>query len=228
MNAHENVSVEEQKALAVVCIWEGTSRAADFFALNKMLYHLVARCCEASAQKKSKLNIFIKEEGNRKIPCLAFNVERHKTSHFQDILVFSHKSTFLQCLYFSLAYKLVMDSGDFDYFFPDYADRLGKDESNKIDSRTGNLFSDYYKILTSLSQKYDEPVLIHDEEMSKCCIIIQFFFIYKCCIIKQFFHFDCCILMHLFSFDCTRHTIESRKDLPFHGKKNRCQQISRF
>ena len=179
VNAHENVPVEEQKALAVVCLWEGTSKAADFFALNKMLYHLVARCCEASAQKKSKLNLFIKEEDNRKIPCLAFNVERHKTSHFQDILVFCHKSSFLQCLYFSLAYKLVMDSGVYDYLFPDYADRLGKKDSNKIDSRTGGLFSEYYKTLTSISQKYDEPVLIHDEEMSKCCIVIQYFFMRK-------------------------------------------------
>ena len=72
-----------------------------------------------------------------------------------------------------------MDSGVYDYLFPDYADRLGKKDSNKIDSRTGGLFSEYYKTLTSISQKYDEPVLIHDEEMSKCCIVIQYFFMRK-------------------------------------------------
>ena len=67
---------------------------------------------------------------------------------------------------------MVMDSGKDDHLFPEYADRLGKDSSNKIDSRTGGVFSEYYKTLTSISQKYDEPVLMHDEEMSKCCTII--------------------------------------------------------
>ena len=62
-----------------------------------------------------------------------------------------------------------------------FNDRLGKDSSNKIDSRTGELFREYYKTLTSISQKYDEPVLIHDEEMSKCCTIIQY-----SCVLEQY------------------------------------------
>ena len=51
VNAQENPASEEQETLAAVCDWENNVKEANFFALNKMFYHLVARCCEASAQK---------------------------------------------------------------------------------------------------------------------------------------------------------------------------------
>ena len=52
INAQENPTTKEQETLAAVCFWEKNVKGANFFALNKMHYHLVARCCEASAQKK--------------------------------------------------------------------------------------------------------------------------------------------------------------------------------
>ena len=143
-------------------------KGANFFALNKMLYHLVARCCEASAQIKSQLKVKILHESNIDIPCLAFFVDRHKTSTTQHIQVFPHKKSFLMCLHFALAYKLVLDNGEDDFLFPDYAKRLKYDNTNKIDSKTSNIFSDYYQNLVSVSKKYDQQI-DHFEEFDSGC-----------------------------------------------------------
>ena len=141
MNAHSSATDQELEVLSVVCIWDGTPRSADFFALNKMLFHLVARCCEASCQKKSLIKIMNKNEGVLKYPVLCFHVERHKTSSSQNIQVFPHKTFPLMCLYFSLAYKLVLDNVEDDHLFPEYAKKLGSDDSNKIDSKTAAFFN---------------------------------------------------------------------------------------
>ena len=44
VNAQRNPS-------AAVCVWENNVKGANFFAFNKMVYQLVARCSEASAKK---------------------------------------------------------------------------------------------------------------------------------------------------------------------------------
>ena len=41
VNSHDNATEKDQELLSVVCIWDGTHKSADFFAMNKMLYHLV-------------------------------------------------------------------------------------------------------------------------------------------------------------------------------------------
>ena len=53
-NAQDNPTTEEQEILAALCVWENNMKGADFFALNKMFYHLVAHCCEVSAQKNHR------------------------------------------------------------------------------------------------------------------------------------------------------------------------------
>ena len=163
VNAHDKASEKELKALAVACIWEGSPKSAAFFSLNKMLYHLVARCCEAAQQRKSTLKVVTKEEGNLVYSCLCFHVDRHKTSSSQDLQVYSHKSSYLMCVYFALAYQLVIGQGENDYLFPEYASKLGSNHSNKIDSKTSTLFNEYYKILAQFSTQYDQH-LIEDAE----------------------------------------------------------------
>ena len=44
------------------------------------------------------------------------------------------------CLHFTLAHKLVVDNGEEDYLFPVYAKRLKYNNTNKIDSKTSNIF----------------------------------------------------------------------------------------
>ena len=167
MNAHSSATDQELEVLSVVCIWDGTPRSADFFALNKMLFHLVARCCEASCQKKSLIKIMNKNEGVLKYPVLCFHVERHKTSSSQNIQVFPHKTSPLMCLYFSLAYKLVLDNGEDDHLFPEYAKKLGSDDSSKIDSKTAAFFNEYYKYISSCSKKYQQEVLLGEDEKNE-------------------------------------------------------------
>ena len=156
VNSHDNASENEQKLLSLACIFDGTPKSALFFCMNKMLFHLVARCCEAAQQKKSSLKVINRTEGNMTYPCICFHVERHKTATMQDMQVFTHKSSYLMCLYFSLAYQMVLDEGDDDSLFPEFATKLGNDGDNKIDSKTSNLFNDYYKQLVVLSNKFNE------------------------------------------------------------------------
>ena len=93
-------------------------------------------------------------------PTLIFHasfVDRHKISTIQHIQEFPHKKSFLMCLFFTLAHKLVLDNGKENYLFPDYAKRSKYDDNaNIIDSKTSNIFSDYYQNLVSVSKKYDQ------------------------------------------------------------------------
>ena len=69
VNTQENPTSDKQDILATVCEWENNVKGANFFALHKMLYHLVAHCFEASAQKMSQLEVKILHESNIDIPC---------------------------------------------------------------------------------------------------------------------------------------------------------------
>ena len=138
VKAHDLATEQEQELLAVACLWERTYKCADFFAMNKMLYHLVARCCEAAQQKS---------EGFRTYKCLRVPVDRHKTSTKQRLQIFPHKTSCLMCFYFSLAYKRVLDNGKSDYHFPEFAKKLGNSSENKIDSKASGLFNEYLKYI---------------------------------------------------------------------------------
>ena len=164
VNSHEAASTEELELLSISCIWQGSSKMADFFALNRALYHLVARCCEGSSLKKSMLAVKEIKEGVTTYNCLNFTVDRNKTEKYQDLVVYSHRDSFLQCLYFALAYKLIMDNGEQDELFPRFYSHIKKEESStKIDSSTSRVFSEYYNDLASLSETFDVSFGDEDE-----------------------------------------------------------------
>lgn len=135
-------------------MWDGSSRMSDFFALNKLLYHCVARCCEASALKKSTLQVKEIHEELTSYKCLSVPVDRTKTGTYQDLVLYSHKDSFLHCAYFGLAYKLVMDNGLDDELFPQFFGLLTQSDTNKVDSRASKLYSKYLEELAVISSKY--------------------------------------------------------------------------
>ena len=113
-------------------------------------------------------------------PTLIFHasfVDRHKISTIQHIQEFPHKKSFLMCLFFTLAHKLVLDNGKENYLFPDYAKRLKYDNTNKIDSETSNIFSDNCQNLVSLSKKYDHQIDFFEEIDSGCKFQKSYFII---------------------------------------------------
>ena len=136
---------------------------ADFFALNKLLYHCVARCCEASALKKSTLHVKEVHEELLTYNCLSVPVDRTKTGTYQDLVLYTHKDSFLHCAYFSLAYKLVMDNGLDDELFPQFYGLLSQADTQKVDSRASKLYGRYLEELGVIASKY-EPEYIDDEE----------------------------------------------------------------
>ena len=147
------------------CIWSGSSDMADFFSFNKFLFHLVARCCEASAMKKSTLAI--KEVYDELVTynCLMVPVERNKTQTRQELIVYSHKCGYKLCAYFGLAYKLVLDDGQTDELFPRFYSSLKKVESIQIESNTSAVFSKYYANLVKLANDFN-PEFDNDDSKS--------------------------------------------------------------
>ena len=140
---------KEHKLLAVACMWANDKKFANFFLLNKVLYHLVARCCEGAQQRKSTISIAYNEEEYVTYPVVSFDVERYKTHTTQKLQVFPHRSSFLMDIYFAMAYYLVLDNGEDDAFFPAFYGKISKSGSNKIDSKTSNMFNEYYKVRLS-------------------------------------------------------------------------------
>ena len=48
VNGQDMADDEEVESLACLCIWHGTEKGISFFAFNKLMYHLIARCCESA------------------------------------------------------------------------------------------------------------------------------------------------------------------------------------
>ena len=126
-----------------------------FFAFNKFLFHLVARCCEASALKKSALVVKDVNDGLVTYNCLSVPVERYKTQTRQELVVYTHKTSYKLCAYFGLAYKLVLDNGQSDELFPKFYSSLKKEDTIKIESNASGVFSKYYAELVKLANDFN-------------------------------------------------------------------------
>jgi len=136
---------------------------ADFFALNKLLFHCVARCCEASALKKSTIDIKEIHEELVTYNCINLPVDRTKTGTYQDLVLYAHKDNFLHCAYFGLAYKLVLDNGLEDALFPQFFGLLTEADTTKVDSRSSKLYSKYLDELGVVAAEYD-PEYFEDDD----------------------------------------------------------------
>ena len=109
---------------------------ADFFALNKLLFHCVARCCEASALKRSTTYIKAIHEDFVTYNCINVPVDHTKTGTYQALVLYSHKDSCLHGAYFALAYKLVLDNDLEDALFPQFFGLLTEADTTKVDSRS--------------------------------------------------------------------------------------------
>ena len=56
-------TLDEVKTLAVICLWADTTEGVSLFCLNKLLFHLGARCCKAADQWEKKTYILCGTRG---------------------------------------------------------------------------------------------------------------------------------------------------------------------
>ena len=167
VNSHESATIKEIELLSLCCILEGSTKFADFFALNRSLYHLVARCCEASAMKKSTLTVKQVYDDLVTYNCIMVPVERNKTQTRQELIVYSHKCSYKLCAYFGLAYKLALDNGYEDALFPKFYKSLKKEESIQIESNASAVFSKYYSELVALANNFNTDFDAEEETEEK-------------------------------------------------------------
>ena len=57
VNSQDMADDDEVKTLATLCLWQGNERGVSFFAFNKLMYHLIARCSETAAFWKNDLSV---------------------------------------------------------------------------------------------------------------------------------------------------------------------------
>lgn len=167
VNTHGAATHKELEMLSMCCIWSGTSEMADFFSFNKFLFHLVARCCEASAMKKSTLTVKQVYDDLVTYNCIMVPVERNKTQTRQELIVYSHKCSYKLCAYFGLAYKLALDNGYEDALFPKFYKSLKKEESIQIESNASAVFSKYYSELVALANNFNTDFDAEEETEEK-------------------------------------------------------------
>ena len=60
VNGQDMQDDEEVESLAFLCIWHGTDKGISFFAFNKLIYHLIAKCCESAGQWKNEISVIKK------------------------------------------------------------------------------------------------------------------------------------------------------------------------
>ena len=148
-NTIEAASNQDVEALASLCIWQGTERGISFLTLNKILYHLVARCCEGAGLWKQHVTVVKKKMKNGTNNVLCFLVNRHKNNNIQNPCVYCHIDSLLWDVYFSLGIHLMIQTSPNGHIFPDFFNKLGKvaenSDKDSNDSKSSALWNRYYK-----------------------------------------------------------------------------------
>ena len=66
---------------------------------------------------------------------IAKTMECFKTENFQSVQIYPHRDEMLFCYYWSLVYWLVMSGDSTEYMFPDFAKKIIRSETSKVDSK---------------------------------------------------------------------------------------------
>ena len=94
INGQDMADDEEVNSLASLCIWHGSERGIAFFAFNKMMYHLITRCCESAGIWKKEIKVVKKSSRLLINSILEFDLTQTKTKTNQQSVVYPHKNNF--------------------------------------------------------------------------------------------------------------------------------------
>ena len=115
----------------------------------------MARSCEGAGQWKKDISVAVRSgEANAEYDILRFKLDRNKTNTVQYPLVYAHKNNFLWDAYFGLAIHLAVDTSKSNKLFSDFYDKLGKTDSNKIESKVSKVWSHFFQELKSIMETY--------------------------------------------------------------------------
>ena len=157
-NGADMASNEEIEALAIICFWLASERGITFFAFNKMMYHLCAKCCKGAYQSKCDIKVIDYPQQNMKNDILQFRLDRHKTNVLQNPIIFAHKDNMLWDAYFSIAIHLILESNPTEKLFPDFWEKTfssKKDgKKDKFEVKSSQLWKHYFREISSLSRAF--------------------------------------------------------------------------
>ena len=158
INGQDMADEQEVISLASLCLWHGSERGIAFFAFNKMMYHLVTRCCESAGLWKKEIKVVKKTSRLLTNSILEFDLTRTKTKTSQQSVVYPHKNNFLWDLYFGLGLHFAVESDPKETLFPNFFKKLSKEKNLKKGdnhkSKATELWNQYHKELIDLSDKY--------------------------------------------------------------------------
>ena len=156
VDAKDRASDDEIRALAALCLWEGSAEGVNFFSLNKLLHQLAARCCEAANQLKCQIDYETIRTSTETYDVLQFNLDRNKTNTQQNPVVYNHRGSILFDLYFGLSIQFLLDENDEEFLFKDFHDSIRgkKGREDLLDSKASSLWAKLFKKMQSLIDNY--------------------------------------------------------------------------
>ena len=81
-------------------------------------------------------------------------IDRTKTGKYQEVCLYPEKEWFIYDWYRSMAYICIMDFGNDDYIFAEFANAVFKSGESKTDSRVSFMFRKIYEHFYELVQQY--------------------------------------------------------------------------
>ena len=165
INPHQASSNEDCEAIATGCIWLNNPKAAEFYHLNVTMKQYCGRGSEVALDRRSRIRPVLVTELHFEYHIIEDRLKRHKNKTESLLQLYPHRKSFLQCIYFSLFYRIVMLGDDGDYIFPEFANKAANQSESKSDSKVSSLwssyFSDIYQSFVCLSHKLNTKLTSH-------------------------------------------------------------------
>ena len=139
----ETATTEDRLSMSSICIWQGTNEGAELHCFSNYAVNVAGRGSDIADTELKDISCKKKDFGVISHRRLHVDVTRFKTSTKRNYSVAPHWNSFLLCLYFGLAYSLVMNSESIrrtGKLFPNFATKVfNKDAA--VDSKVSSHFN---------------------------------------------------------------------------------------
>jgi hypothetical protein len=91
MNPHESSKEEDRVSIALLCVWKGDVKSAEFLYLNSSMFHCAGRGSECAGTRNDHLSVDITHEPFMDYPMLKHWMPRHKNNKVQVLDIACHR-----------------------------------------------------------------------------------------------------------------------------------------
>lgn len=123
--SHQTSTVSEIQCISVLCYWMADYEYASMACFVSFLFHLTGRGGEISQLRWDRVKLLsptevIANTNEEDEKVINVSLWREKTQSYQSLSLFPHRDDPRMCIYFNLAYMMVMDTGSCEDATKDY------------------------------------------------------------------------------------------------------------